>query len=125
MTNFQDLSDVTFVSIESFRKNGTGVKTPVWITHEDGKLYCWTGADSWKVKRIRNNPEVKLAESDAQGNLHSEQVTAVGKVLDNPQDVKTQVGRMAKKFGIQFRMFQIMGFFRRSKYVAIEFSPAS
>lgn len=125
MTTFQDLSDATFVSIESYRKNGTGIKSPVWMTHEDGKLYCWTGADSWKVKRIRNNPEVKLAESDAQGTLKSEQVPALGKVLDAPQDVKTQVGRMAKKFGIQFRMFQLMGMFRRSKYVAIEFSPTA
>ncbi len=125
MTTFQDLSDATFVSIESYRKNGTGVKSPVWITHEDGKLYCWTGADSWKVKRIRNNPEVKLAESDAQGNLKSDQVPALGKVLDAPQDVKTQVGRMAKKFGIRFRMFQIVGMLRRSEYVAIEFSQAA
>ena len=57
MTNFQDLADVSYVSIESFRRDGTGVKTPVWITSEDDKHYAWTAADSWKVKRIRNNPQ--------------------------------------------------------------------
>ncbi len=47
--------------------NGTGVVTPVW-----GKLYVWTGADSWKVKRIRNNGRVRLVPSDARGNPEGE-----------------------------------------------------
>ena len=124
MTTFDDLGKAEFVSIESFRKNGTGIKTPVWITEEGGKLQCWTGYDAWKVKRIRNNAQVNLAVCDRSGNIESDWVSAVGHVLDDPQAVKKQTQRMAKKFGLMFRMFQIVGAVRRSKYVAIEFTPA-
>jgi hypothetical protein len=34
------------------------VKTPVWFVLHDGALYVYTEADSWKVKRVRNNPRV-------------------------------------------------------------------
>lgn len=124
MTTFQNLNDATYVSIETFRKNGDVVRTPVWITPEDGKLYCWTVADSGKVKRIRNNQQVNLAQCDAQGNIQSDWVSATGQVLDNPADVQVQTQRMTKKYSFFFRMFQIMGWFRRNQYVAIEFTPA-
>lgn len=123
MTTFEDLSNAEYVSIESFRKNGSGVRTPVWMTAEDGKLYCWTGRDSWKVKRIRNNPDVNLAVCDQRGKIESEWVSAQGQVLDSPQEVATQEKRMAKKYGLFFRLFQFVGKVRGSKYVAIEFTP--
>jgi len=125
MTTFKELGETEFVSIESFRKNGVGVKSPVWITEENGKLQCWTGADSWKVKRIRNNPNVNLAICDRAGNIESDWVSATGQVSVAPQDVKQQQGRMAKKFGFMFRMFQLMGKVRGSQYAVIEFTPAN
>lgn len=123
MTTFQDLGNAEFVSIESFRKNGSSVKTPVWITQEDGKLYCWTVPTTWKVKRIRNHPQVNLAMCDRTGNIESDWVSACGRILDDPQEVKKQAGRMANKYGLFFRMFQLMGMLRHTNNVAIEFTP--
>ncbi len=125
MITFDDLGKAEFVSIESFRKNGTSVRTPVWITPDNGKLYCWTGSDSWKVKRVRNNSSVNLAICDREGNIESEWVSAHAIVQDDPAHVKTQTQRMAKRFGLMFRMFQFMGIVRQSKYVAIEFTPVT
>ena len=123
MTQFQDLSPAKFIAVETFRKNGDAVKTPVWFTTEGDTYHCWTGADSGKVKRIRNNPEVRLAICDSRGTLESDWVSARAQILDNPSDVKAQTGRMAKKYGIMYRLFQMMGMLRRSEYVAIEFRP--
>ena len=125
MTTFQELSDATYISVETFRKNGKGVKTPVWFTPEDDKYYCWTIADSGKVKRINNHAEVNLAKCDAQGNIQSEWVSATARVLNHPQDEKKQVQRMVKKYGLMFRLFQFMGKIRRNPYVAIEFSDVA
>jgi PPOX class probable F420-dependent enzyme len=56
-----------YISLETFKKNGEGVKTPVWFVLHDDALYAYTEADSWKVKRIRNNPRVRVAPCTVRG----------------------------------------------------------
>ena len=60
-----EIGNPTYIVLETFRKSGEGVKTPVWVAAEDGKLYVWTVDNSGKVKRIRNNGRVRLAVSDS------------------------------------------------------------
>ena len=56
------------MSLETFRKNGTAVPTPVWLAVVDGdKLVVVTATTSWKVKRLRNNPAVRVAPCDMRG----------------------------------------------------------
>jgi len=57
----------SYLSLETFKKNGEGVKTPVWFVLDDGVIYVYTEAESWKVKRIRNNPRVRIAVCTMRG----------------------------------------------------------
>ena len=50
-----------YVSLTSYRRDGTAVATPVWFVRQDGRLLVETGAASGKVKRIRRNPAVQVA----------------------------------------------------------------
>ena len=55
------IADEKYVSLITFRKSGEGVASPVWIAPlADGRAGFTTGADSGKVKRIRNNSSVTL-----------------------------------------------------------------
>ena len=36
MTDFQTLAKTTYMSIESYRRDGTSVRTPVWLTTHAG-----------------------------------------------------------------------------------------
>ena len=58
-----------YISLETFKKNGEGVKTPVWFVLHDNAIYAYTKADSWKVKRIRNNPRVRVAVCNIRGSV--------------------------------------------------------
>ena len=58
-----------YISLETFKKNGQGVKTPVWFVLHNDALYVYTEADSWKVKRIRNNPRVRVAVCNIRGDV--------------------------------------------------------
>ena len=78
---FKDIGNPTYIALETFRKSGAGVVTPVWVVAENGKLYVWTVDNSGKVKRIRNNPRVRIAVSDAKGAPKSEWVEAQAQVL--------------------------------------------
>ena len=124
---FSELGNPKYIALETFRKSGEGVITPVWVTPEDGKLYVWTVDGSWKVKRIRNNDRVRIAVSDARGNPQSDWVEATATVLDAPEDEARQRERMAKKYGWQFRMFTWMDKIRRDKQarIALQISEPS
>ncbi|MFT6565014.1 MAG: PPOX class probable F420-dependent enzyme, partial [Actinomycetes bacterium] len=55
MTTLDSLSAGKYISITTFRKSGEGVSTPLWVTRDGEALYVITGAESGKVKRMRNN----------------------------------------------------------------------
>src|SRR5258708_25257765 len=69
-----------YLNLETFKKNGDGVKTPVWFAPDPSasldssaaKIYAYTIGDSGKVKRVRNNPRVKIAPCDMRGPLVGE-----------------------------------------------------
>ena len=124
MSQFHALAKATYISIESYRRNREAVQTPVWVTHEGERLFCWTLANSGKVKRIRQNPRVRLARCNASGAIKGTWVEAVGRVLDTREEVSRQTRRMSAKYGLKFLPFRLMGLLRRTEAVALEFSSA-
>ena len=61
-----------YISLETYRKNGQAVRTPVWFAESDGQLYVYTLADAGKAKRLRNNSRVKIAPCDMRGRVTGE-----------------------------------------------------
>jgi PPOX class probable F420-dependent enzyme len=72
MITFNQLTQQQYVSLETFRKNGTGVKTPVWFVQDGDTLFVRTIANSGKVKRIRSNGHVNIAHCKSDGTLIGE-----------------------------------------------------
>jgi uncharacterized protein len=122
---FKDIGNPTYIALETFRKNGEGVITPVWAVAEQNKLYVWTVSTSGKIKRIRTNGRVRIAVCDARGTLKSDWVEAQARVLDAPEDVAKQQQRTAAKYGLQFQLISLMGKLRRDNTprAAVEISP--
>ncbi|MEW2085082.1 PPOX class F420-dependent oxidoreductase [Streptomyces sp. NPDC005283] len=65
----EDFADATYISVTTFRKDGTGVATPVWFAVDGGEIFFWTRSDSWKVKRLRNNSRVVVTVCDVRGRI--------------------------------------------------------
>jgi PPOX class probable F420-dependent enzyme len=74
----------SYISLVSFRKNGLAVYTPVWFADEDGKLFVMTRSDSGKFKRIRNNPEIKIAPCTMSGKITGPEFPARVRILPEP-----------------------------------------
>jgi hypothetical protein len=81
MTIPKEIQGQKYISLTTFRKNGQGVKTPVWFAEQDGKLYVMTRSDSGKYKRIRNNPQVKLAPCTMGGKITGPEFSGTASVL--------------------------------------------
>ena len=74
-----------YVSLTTYRKNGTPVATPVWHVPHGAELWIVTEAGSGKVKRIRNNPQVQVAPCSLRGTVASDapSVTGTARLLDD------------------------------------------
>jgi uncharacterized protein len=76
MTDNQQFDNQKYLNIETFRRNGNGVKTPVWFVQVEKTLYVRTSANSGKVKRVNNNPIVNIAPCKIGGDPIGESVPA-------------------------------------------------
>ena len=75
-----------YLSLESFRKNGQGVRTPVWFAGDPAistpqKLYVYSEADSGKAKRIRRNSRVRIAPCDMRGEMLGDWIEARAEIV--------------------------------------------
>ena len=84
-----------YLSITSFRRDGTGVATPVWFVVEGDRLLVETGATSRKVRRILRDPSVTIAECSARGRLRGMPVHAIAEILPDEETARVErlVGR--------------------------------
>ena len=74
-----------YISLTTFRKTGTPVATPVWFGEESDKLYVMTASRLGKYKRIRNNPQVRVAPCDIRGRVTGGEFRAVARILPSAE----------------------------------------
>jgi PPOX class probable F420-dependent enzyme len=85
---FDDLAQERYISLTTFKRDGTPVSTPVWVAGEDGQLLVWTAADSWKVKRIKRDSHVRVAPCSARGKPRGEPVDGVAAIVADTAHVQ-------------------------------------
>ena len=90
-----------FVNLETFRKDGSGVKTPVWAAPLDGRIVIFTAADSYKVKRLRNNPKVRVAACDGRGRVHGPWLDGEARIVGDADTARRILGALRRKYGWQ------------------------
>ncbi len=79
-----------YLSLTSDKRDGTAVATPVWFVEHEGRLLVQTDAASGKVKRIRRNPQVRVAVCTAGGRLRGEQREAVAELLPDAETSRAE-----------------------------------
>ena len=107
-----------YLNLESYRKNGQGVLTPIWFAEGDGVFYFYTVADSYKVKRIRNNPRVRIAPCDAHGNVKGEWIEATSRLLEGAEAQRAD-DLLNRKYGWTKRIINFFGKLRGHKRAAL------
>ena len=75
-------SNQKYLNLVTYRKSGTAVSTPLWFIEDRGVLYVRTPAKSGKVKRLRNNPHVRVVPSDRHGNPKGVWIDGQARIVD-------------------------------------------
>ena len=91
-----DVAAITgkYLSVTSYRRNGSGVSTPVWFAAEGDRLLVMTDSKSGKVKRIRRDPYVTIARCSGRGKPKGKPMPARAEVL--PASEVERVKRLIK-----------------------------
>ena len=102
-----ELARERYVSLTTFRRDGSTASTPVWVVSDDGnRLLVWTGAETWKVKRIRRDPRVLVAPATMRGRERGPRVEAHARVL-GPEAERIVPPLLRRKYGWQQRVLEL------------------
>ncbi|HZD12471.1 MAG TPA: PPOX class F420-dependent oxidoreductase [Candidatus Binatus sp.] len=111
-----------YINLETYRKNGEAVRTPVWFIDEDGELFVRTDYDTGKVKRIRRSPKVRFALCNMRGSVKGEWFEATARLTDDETAERIR-GEIKKKYPVMFRLTELLGK-GTSKVVVIQIRPS-
>jgi PPOX class probable F420-dependent enzyme len=106
-----------YLSLESYRKDGSPVRTPVWFAEDNGTLYVYTEEDSGKMKRIRRNPRVRIAPCDMRGNLKGDWMDAEARIC-GPEEAARGNRLLDRKYWLKM-LFNFTSKLRRKKRVLL------
>src|SRR6476660_6711604 len=87
-TDFETLFPGRYLSVTSFKRDGTGVATPLWFVSDGTRLLALTDLHSAKVRRIHHDPRVLIAPCRADGKLRSAPAPAHAEVLTAVPDLE-------------------------------------
>lgn len=109
-----------YLNLETYKKSGQAMPTPVWFAERDGALYVRTEAQSGKVKRIHNNAQVRIAPCGSRGDLKGEWVEASAQLVED-EATPAQINAMLnKKYGLLKGAFDLMGKLNKRDYATIK-----
>lgn len=111
-----------YLSLETFRKSGAGVRTPVWFADEPADkvrgrpatVYVYTVQNSGKVKRIRNNPAVRIAPCNMRGEVRGVWVDARAEIIEG-DEAKHAMKLLNRKYSPWKQILDLFALFGKHK----------
>ncbi len=99
------LDNAEYINLETFKKSGDGVKTPVWCAPLEGKLVVFSEGKAYKVKRVRNNGKVRVAPCDVRGKVLGGWHEGTARVVDHDAAFeKRAYAALTQKYGWKMRI---------------------
>jgi PPOX class probable F420-dependent enzyme len=99
----QTLAKSTYLSLTTFRRDGTPVATPVWLARQGDELMVFTASSSGKAKRLRNDGRVLLAPCDMRGRPTGDTVEGTARLQDDAETAVT-LQLIRRRYGLQARL---------------------
>jgi uncharacterized protein len=106
--NAVELDRHRYMSLATFRRNGTQVATPVWFAAVDDRLYVVSAGNAGKVKRIRVGTRVRVAPCDARGGVTGAWQDANASLITDPTLIGRAQAALRAKYGWQVRLLNFV-----------------
>ena len=122
MTNVEKLAQFynrKYLNLVTYRRSGAAVSTPMWFVEEDGVLYVRTPAKSGKVKRLGNNPRVRVVPSDRCGNPKGAWIDGRARIVVDGTQAERANRLVHRKYGWRKKLIELWYKRNPEKRVAI------
>jgi len=107
-TDLEVLFPGRFLSVTSFKRDGSGVATPVWFVSGGNRLFAFTDLHSPKVWRIRRNSHVLIASCRPDGKLRMEPVPARAEVLTATPELERVRRLLLDRYKVSYRLVMLV-----------------
>lgn len=107
-----------YLTLETYCKDGTAVPTPMCFIVENGVIYLRTDRNRWKLKRIRNNPHVRVVPSDPAGKSKGEWVTGTAQPF-GMGEMEWVYGRFKEKYRLEQKFVDLYIKLKKMHYIVI------
>lgn len=118
MSFIHEIESEKYISLETYKKNNQPVRTPVWFVIANDLVYVVTRDKTGKIKRLRNNQQVKIATCTITGKITGQWMSGTAKILTYAE-TKEAIKCRDKKYGF---MAKIAKFLSKSKGDLLAFS---
>jgi hypothetical protein len=92
-----------YINLETYKKNGQLVRTPVWFVIDNDQIFITTRPDTGKVKRIKNNNRVKIMPCGMRGEPKGEWIEGTARFA-NESESKNAINLRNKKYGMRAKL---------------------
>jgi uncharacterized protein len=117
---FQHLDGHSFCLVVTYKRSGEGVPTPVWFgVDAEGRLYFRTDAGAAKVKRIGNQPRVRVAPCTARGKPLGAVAEGAARVLGEDEEAHAERA-IQSNYGLFRRAYKSTGGSVDKVYVEVQ-----
>ena len=99
----EQFSDQDYINLETYKKDGTGVKTPVWFVTDQDTIYVITREKTGKVKRIRNNSSIRICPCSFNGTPKGKWISGSATKIQGKEEKKA-ISLRKKKYGIKAKL---------------------
>ena len=112
--NVSQFLNQKYINLETYRRNGQAVRTTVWFVMDAGTIYIRTDMNSGKVKRIKNNPNIRITPSGARGQLKGKWIE--GKIkMAGSLELEHANQLLEQKYGIQGKIIRVLNKIRNTR----------
>jgi PPOX class probable F420-dependent enzyme len=112
------LSGQRYINLETYRRDGEAVRTTVFVVVDGGLVYVRTNPRTGKVKRILDNPRVRLAPSDGRGSPRGDWMNGEAHMLEGEEAARILL-LFKKKYGLLARILDPMNRLRGMGVTAV------
>jgi PPOX class probable F420-dependent enzyme len=93
-----------YLSLATFRRSGVAVETPVWFAAHAGRLYVFTEGKAGKVKRLRANPEIRVAACGVRGAVKGPWLPGRARRIEDAATIEAAYRVLRRKYGLLMRL---------------------
>ena len=98
--------DQKYINIETYKKDGTSIRTPVWFVIDNDLIYIITRDSTGKVKRLKNNQDVRIVSCSFKGKPKNGWVKAKAEKITGEEADKA-IKLRKKKYGMSARLVSL------------------